>query len=250
MIYRFDTLGSTNAEASDARYAAGDVVWAEYQSAGRGQRGHTWTSPRGDNLMFSIVEQPRTVAVRDQFAVLQAAAVALTDMFADYGIATRIKWTNDIYAGERKITGVLIEHTLAEGHLERTVIGIGINVNQTVFDASLPNPVSMRLVSGRTFDRREVLDTFCRRFAARLETVAKGDYDSVRRAYVERMYRLGCEQRFRDTADGREFDAVIRGVLPSGELCLEHADGSTREYRFREVEFVIKNATENAELSK
>ena len=158
MIHRIAETTSTNDDARDARYRHGDVVWAERQSAGRGQRGHAWSSAEGENLTFSLVLEPVQLAVGEQFLLSQAVALALVDTFAACGIDTRIKWTNDIYAGDRKLVGILIEHRYSGPTLARSVVGIGINVNQTAFDPALPNPVSMALAAGRRFDRREVLD--------------------------------------------------------------------------------------------
>ena len=153
---------STNDEARDAKYRHGDIVWAERQTAGRGQRGHKWSSAEGLNLTFSLVLEPRFLPVGEQFLLSEAVTLALTDTFAAYGIDTRIKWTNDIYAGDKKLVGILIEHSYSGQTLARTIVGIGINVNQTEFDPALPNPVSMAMVAGRTFDRGEVLEAFRR----------------------------------------------------------------------------------------
>ena len=187
MIYRLATTTSTNDEARDARYRHGDVVWAERQTAGRGQRGHTWHSPEGENLTFSLVLEPRFLPVGEQFMLSMAVALALTDTFADYGIDTRIKWTNDIYAGDRKIVGMLIENNCSGPLLARSIAGIGINVNQTVFDPSLPNPVSMALLAGRTFDRAEVLGSFLRHCDNRYEQLRAGERENLQEEYRRRM---------------------------------------------------------------
>ena len=160
MIYRIDETTSTNDEARDAKYRHGDIVWAERQTAGRGQRGHTWTSPEGENLTFSMVLEPRFLPVGEQFLLSEAVTLALTDTLAAYGIDTRIKWTNDIYVGDRKLVGILIEHNHAGASLSRTIAGIGINVNQTAFDPALPNPVSLAQAGGRKFNRSRLLETF------------------------------------------------------------------------------------------
>ena len=238
MIYRIDETTSTNDEARDAKYRHGDIVWAERQTAGRGQRGHTWTSPEGENLTFSMVLEPRFLPVGEQFLLSEAVTLALTDTFAAYGIDTRIKWTNDIYVGDRKLVGILIEHNHAGASLSRTIAGIGINVNQTAFDPALPNPVSMALAAGRTFDREEVLERFRTHCAARYALLERGDADTLQRDYRARMYRLETPHPYR-LPDGSLFTAAIEGVRPSGELLLRHADGTLRAYLFREVEFVI-----------
>ena len=238
MIRHIRETTSTNDEARDAQYRHGDVVWAERQTAGRGQRGHAWTSPEGENLTFTLVLEPRFLPVGEQFLLSEAIALALVDTFAAFGIDTRIKWTNDSYAGDRKLVGMLIEHNCSGGTLGRTIAGIGINVNQTTFDPALPNPVSMAQAAGRTFDRREVLATFLDRCAARYALLERGERQTLQEAYRSRMYRLGELHDYR-RPDGTTVRAAIEGVRPAGQLILRHEDGGTHEYLFREIEFVI-----------
>lgn len=238
MIYHLDTTTSTNDDARDARYRHGDIVWAEHQTAGRGQRGHKWLSPEGENLTFTMVVEPRFLPVAEQFLLCEAMSVALTDTFAAYDIETRIKWTNDIYAGDRKLEGVLIEHNYAGTTLSRSLLGIGINVNQTQFDPSLPNPVSMAQLTGRRYDRREVLETFERCMLRRYEQLEIGDREALQHDYRSRMYALGEMRPFR-YPDGSMIRGAIEGVRPSGELILRHEDGSRHEYLFKEIEFVL-----------
>lgn len=239
MIRHLEETTSTNDTARRPEFGHGDVVWAERQTAGRGQRGHAWASPPGENLTFSLVLEPRFLPVAEQFLLSETVALALTDTFAAYGIDTRIKWTNDIYAGDRKMVGILIEHSYSGPRLARTIAGIGVNVNQTAFDPALPNPVSMAQAAGRTFDRGEVLERFLACCAARYAQLERGERDALQRDYRERMYALEQMRPFR-YPDGTLTRAAIEGVRPTGELMLRHADGSRREYLFREIEFVLK----------
>ena len=239
MIYHIDETTSTNDDARNPRYRHGDIVWAERQTAGRGQRGHTWTSPEGVNLTFSLVLEPRFLPVEEQFLLSEVIALALTDTFKKCGITTRIKWTNDIYAGDRKIVGMLIEHNCSGPTLARSIVGIGINVNQTAFDPALPNPVSMAQLAGRTFDREEVLRTFLERFALRYEQLRQSDRETLQTDYRTRMYRLGERHTYRLPGRG-ETEGIIEGVRPTGELLVRHADGTLGEYLFGEIEFVLK----------
>ena len=238
MIYHLGTTTSTNDDARDAKYRHGDIVWAEHQTAGRGQRGHKWLSPEGENLTFTMVVEPHFLPVAEQFLLCEAMSVALTDTFAAYGIDTRIKWTNDIYAGDRKLEGVLIEHNYSGQTLSRSLLGIGINVNQTKFDPSLPNPVSMAQLTSRRYDRREVLETFERCMLARYEQFERGEREALQRDYRDHMYGLGQRRPFR-RPDGSLTHGIIEGVRTSGELMLRHDDGSLGEYLFKEIEFVI-----------
>ena len=231
---------STNDDARDARYGHGELILAERQTAGRGQRGHKWSSGEGLNLTFSLVLEPRFRPAAGQFLLSEAVSLALVDTLARFGIGARIKWTNDIYVGDRKIVGILLEHNLAGGALSRTIVGIGLNVNQTEFDPALPNPTSMRLLAGRAFDRDEVLRVLYERLMDRYAELERSGGEALQQAYRKALYRLDERQRFRDPASGAEFEAVIRGVRPAGDLLLEHADGMLRTYLFREVEFVIR----------
>ena len=238
MIYHIETTTSTNDDARREQYREGDIIWAEHQTAGRGQRGHTWLSPEGANLTFSMVLEPRFLAVNNQFMLLEVIALALHDTFLKFGIDTRIKWTNDIYYEDRKLVGILIEHFYSGGTLARTIVGIGINVNQTEFDPSLPNPVSMRQIAGREFNREEVLHEFEHTMMDRYEELQLHEVERIQEDYHRLMYRLDEEHVFR-LPSGEEFRATIRGVRPTGELKLARKDGRTHDYLFKEVEFVL-----------
>ena len=249
MIYHIAETTSTNDLAREACYGHGDVICAERQTAGRGQRGHTWTSPEGVNLLFTVVLCPTFLPVGEQFLLSQAVALALIDTFDAYGIDTRIKWTNDIYAGDRKLVGILIEHNLAGERLVRTVAGIGINVNQTAFDPALPNPTSMALEAGRPFDREEVLHSFHAALMRRYGALEAGGKAALAEAYRSRMYRLGEPQTFR-LPDGSRFTGIIRGVRAAGALLVEHPDGAVRDYLCKEIEFEVKQSPEGFGMKK
>lgn len=240
MIYRFDTLGSTNDEARNPLYREGDVVIAERQTAGRGQRGHTWESAEGQNITFSLILEPTFLPVNEQFLLSEVLALALVDTLVEYGIEAKIKWTNDIYVGDKKIVGMLIENSLDGGCLARTIAGIGLNINQTEFDPLLPNPTSMALLAGRKFDREEVLNRLMDNIFSLYEALRRGQKEMLQDRYSSTMYRLD-ERYTYALADGTIFEGVIRGVRPSGELMIEHAsDGALHEYLFKQVEFIIK----------
>lgn len=239
MIHYIDFTTSTNDDARGAEYGHMDVIWAGRQSAGRGQRGHVWHSREGDNLTFSVVLTPLFLPVVEQFMLSEVVALALCDALAEYGVDCRIKWTNDIYAGDGKIAGVLIEQSLSGDIIARTIVGIGLNVNQREFPDDLPNPTSMVVESGQESDRREVLECFLKHLAAWYSRLESGDKGAVEAAYRQRMYHLGEEHTYA-LPSGERFRATIRGVRPMGHLCLEHSDGVVREYAFKEVEFVLK----------
>ena len=168
----------------------------------------------------------------------EVVALSLVDALADYGVECRIKWTNDIYAGDRKIAGVLIEQSLAGDRIARTVVGIGLNVNQREFPADLPNPTSIVVERGAECERREVLNTFLQHLEKWYTRLEQGERELIEATYNARLYR---RDEFHEYAlpSGERFEAAIRGVRATGHLCLEHRDGTFGDYAFKEVEFVI-----------
>lgn len=233
-----DECGSTNAEAKDTeRFSHGDAVIAIRQTAGRGQRGRSWESTPGENLTFSVVLEPVFLPAARQFMLSEVVALAVAGTLGEYGIEARIKWTNDIYVGDRKICGILIEHDLGGGNLARTVAGIGLNVNQTEFPEWLPNPTSMAVETGCRFDITEVFDVFSSKLEPLYAALERGEEDTVRSAYHGRLYRLGRPHRYFIPGRG-EIEGIIRGVEPTGELIVE-TDGKEEKFLFKEIEFVI-----------
>lgn len=239
MIYRFSTLASSNDEATQPLYREGDVILAQCQTAGRGQRGHRWESREGENLTFSLVLEPTFLPPSEQFLISECVALGVCDALSRYGIEARIKWTNDIYVGDRKLAGILIEHKLQGSALARTVAGIGLNVNQQEFSRDLPNPVSMAQAAGREFDREQVLQTVATSLMVRYGQLRDGEAEKLQTEYHRRLYRLG-EEHWYALPDGERFRGTIRGVEPTGALCIETDCGDERKFLFKEVEFLIE----------
>ena len=235
LIYK--SLPSTNTEAKKAGYRHGDAIIAREQTAGRGQRGNKWSAKPGENLTFSLVWEPTFLEAKRQFLLSEAVALALTDTLAKWDIRSKIKWTNDIYVGRNKICGILIEHDLGvEGKLARTIVGIGLNVNQKEFDEWVPNPTSMALVGGKQLDLNEVFQTLFDALEARYEQLQNAP-EQLEKEYDALLFRKGELHPFR-LPNGKEFQGVIQGVKSTGELLIE-SEGMVVPYLFKEVEFVI-----------
>ena len=241
MIYRFSELSSTNDEATLAIYSEGDVIWAESQKAGRGQRGHTWQSTQGENLTFSLILEPRFLAPQDQFMLLRVIALGMVDAMRRFGIEARVKWTNDIYVGDKKLVGILMEHKLLGNSIGRAIAGIGLNVNQTAFSPELPNPTSMSILTGEKFDREEVLEVVLEALMKRYEMLRQGHFEQLSREYNTLLYRLG-EWHTYALSDGTRFRGKILGVEERGELRIETEEGKTELFLFKEVEFLLNNS--------
>ena len=181
---------------------------------------------------------PDFLPAMQQFLLSEIVALSLVDALSEYGVDCRIKWTNDIYAGDSKIAGVLIEHALSGENLKRTIVGIGLNVNQLFFPDDLPNPTSMAIVRGVMSEPREVLECLLRHLERWFEVLRAGDYATIEMRYHDMLYHRD-ECHTYALPSGECFAATIRGVRATGHLCLEHADGTLCEYAFKEVEFVL-----------
>ncbi len=187
----YDEVDSTSAviEREHADLADATVIAAEFQTAGRGQGDHKWHSLVGENLTFSILMkygENRDLTPSRQQIITPATSLAVVDFLADYGITAGIKKPNDIYVDGKKICGMLIENALRSGRMERTTLGIGININQTIFPADLPNPVSIAQLTGRQYDKKECLREFLRHFKYRFDMIWT-DPDALWSEYESRV---------------------------------------------------------------
>lgn len=211
------------------------VVYADEQTAGRGQGSNHWESEPGKNLTFSVLVHPTMVPVMRQFLLSEAGALALWDVLGQYLGAddVKMKWPNDIYWKDKKISGTLIETRLGGGHVKDCVYGIGIDVNQEKFVSDAPNPVSMKQILGNDVDLKELLNKIIDSFKKYYAAIENGEYAAISELYHSGLYRAHGFHRYKDK-DG-EFEAAIVEVEDSGNLILRDREGCIRSYAFKEV---------------
>ena len=210
------------------------VVVADYQTAGRGCGNNSWESERGKNLTFSMLIHPDGLPANEQFHITEVVSVALCETLEAYIYnKVEIKWPNDIYVGDRKICGILIENRLQGSVIKDSIIGIGLNVNQCVFLSDAPNPVSLYQLTGQETDR----DALLQQFLTAVGRVAASS--TVSEDYRARLYRKGIAAPYEDSS-GR-FMATLIDVEPDGRLVLQDEAGQEHTYAFKEVQFVIKS---------
>lgn len=257
----YDTLDSTNSQAARELDTApeGSVWIADFQTAGRGQRGNKWESGKGENLTFSILLRPEFLHPQKQFLISQICALGVSRYLNDKGLPAKIKWPNDIYIGNKKICGMLIENSLRSDKLAVSIAGIGLNLNQTRFASDAPNPTSMMLeFSSRQiehapqFNRREELAGLLGYILTAYDELKDGFEEELDREYTENLYRLGEFHKFIETdpnapadmpvekmAAGREITARIIGTDGYGCAMLELENGEVRTYPFKGIRYVI-----------
>lgn len=222
------------------------VISAYCQTAGRGQKGNRWSSTAGENLTFSLVlkftDSPekaygdiKYIEAVNQFIINEITTIAVVNFLAAHDVEAKIKWSNDIYVGDRKICGILIENSVSGRHLSRSIIGIGINVNQKEFPPELPNPTSMVREGCTPLSVESLLSEFmdCFRDAMALNPV------QLREQYLSLMYRRGTEHSFRDLLTGKVFTGTIIGIDPIGRLVILPGDSTAPlTFGFKEIAFI------------
>ncbi len=217
-------------------------VTADYQTAGRGQGTNTWESERGKNLLCSIRVAPEALPANRQYVILQAAALAVLDTLSEYTDGLTIKWPNDIYWRDRKISGTLTECTISHGMVTSCIIGIGVDINQERFTSDAPNPISLCSIIGRQASIMHIGTAILWRIGFFfVHHINEGRLHHIHDLYLQSLYRREGLHPFRD-ADG-PFTASIETVEPDGHLLLRRTDGRLSRHAFKEVQFVIAPPT-------
>lgn len=213
------------------------TVLSDYQSAGRGQRGNSWESDKGKNLLFSFVLFPDFLEAKRQFLLSQIISLAIKEELDVYTDAISIKWPNDIYWKEKKICGMLIENNLTGKYISQSIAGIGININQHVFFSPAPNPVSLEQITGKVYDRIEFLARVMQRIKAYYLLLQQEKHDLIASRYQNSLFRKEGKHWYKDT--NGEFRAEILGIEPEGTFILKDEEGRERKYMFKEVEHLL-----------
>lgn len=240
-LIQHEKVSSTNTIASllisSGKPAEGTVITASFQDSGRGQAGNSWESEAGKNLLMSVILYPVMVRPEDQFVISQMVSLAVTDLVRTIVSDTAVKWPNDIYAGDDKIAGILIENSVMGGTLCSSIAGIGLNVNQKAFRSGAPNPISLAQLTGKDFDLRAIMSELIGFLEVRYNMVVTGNHDQLAHDYHSLLYRCGEWHRYSD-AEG-EFTGMIERVRPSGLISVRRENGLTKDYAFKEVDYIL-----------
>lgn len=230
---------STNSYISNSalRFPEGSIIWTENQTNGRGQANNQWESEPHKNLTFSIVLNPVFLEASKQFYMSKVIALAITDFVSLHTDNVSIKWPNDIYAGNKKIAGILIENSIERTYIKQTIAGIGINLNQTKFISKAPNPVSLTQLTGQKYDIKATLILLSDLIEYRYELLKNNEFKLLDSNFNDILYRINKMHQYIE--NGVTFEGTILGVEPTGELIIKDKTGKIRKFLYKEVEFVI-----------
>ena len=230
------------------------LVTAEFQTAGRGAGTNTWESERSQNLLFSLIAYPQRLQANQMFALSEVTALAIRDAlvaqcsmfnvqcstipssFGGVGGGFSIKWPNDIYYTDKKAVGMLIENDLRGRLVSRSIIGVGVNINQTRFVSDAPNPISLAQILNMEVNRDQVLESILHQFSHYYGMMEREQFTELHNLYMQYLYRRNALHTYADVTG--TFQAKVIDVEPTGHLVLECQNGEQRRYDFKEVRFI------------
>ncbi|MBP8792736.1 MAG: biotin--[acetyl-CoA-carboxylase] ligase [Lutibacter sp.] len=216
------------------------VVWAEEQTKGRGQLGATWVSDEGKNLTFSVLIKFKSFSLSEQFYLSMAVSLGVRKVLANYlPVPVHIKWPNDILAEKDKIAGILIENMIGGNNIKQSIIGIGLNVNQTNFPLGIGNPISIKNIIGINIDRNELLEKIIDAITYYIEKLEDANFTFLKTEYLKHLFKLNKPSVFSDKHD-KLFLGKIIGVSEEGRLIVELENEKTREFNLKEIKFASR----------
>ena len=237
-----ESVDSTNnyamAGATAGALSHGTLVFAHDQWAGKGQRGRTWTSQPGENIILSAVIEPVALPSTAGFPLSVAIALACHDLFSRYAgnESTSIKWPNDLYWNDRKAGGILIENHFKADQWLYAIAGMGMNINQVAFPPEARNPVSLRQITGKTFDSLQLARELGAFLDKRYTELVTGGTTPQLQQYNDRLYARGREVRLKK--ENAVFSTTVQAVTADGQLATK--DVLERHFNFGEIEWIME----------
>ena len=239
-ILKIDSTDSTNnwLAENENSIPATALVFCINQRAGRGQRGNSWESEPGKNITASCIFHLKDFPAARQFKISEAIALAIVDYLNEKGVDAKVKWPNDIYVGEKKICGILVEHIVTGRTLSRTIAGFGININQKKFLSDAPNPVSLSQITRKDYNIEKEISSVAKYIEKRISQITD---ENLHTEFHNKLWRFDNRyHQFRDRLRNENIMAKIQSVAPEGVLSLITEDGEKRNYAFKEIEFILE----------
>ena len=211
----------------------GQVIMADFQGEGRGQRGTKWLSDTGKNLLISVYLEFDNLSAVNQSALMQYSALSICQALQSMGIPAQIKWPNDILVHGKKICGVLIENQLHGSKIKNSVIGIGLNVNQDDFSDLKATSIKNELKAEQ--NRMEILGNLLQYFNQLIDVLLI-DLQNIKSPYLNNLYKYKTPSKFQNSTLG-QFEAQIIDVNENGKLVLSYKN-EILEFDLKEIIFL------------
>nr|MCD4773910.1 biotin--[acetyl-CoA-carboxylase] ligase [Bacteroidales bacterium] len=237
-IIELENIDSTNNYVlrlleKSKKFDEGTIIAAHSQYAGKGQDKNFWESEAGMNLTLSIILQPKFLKIEKQFMLNKIVALSVYNFINSFGLKkTSIKWPNDIYIGNKKVAGILINNTIRGNSYDYCVIGIGININQEKFISNAPNPISLKQISGKEYNLEECLNTLCLITENWYNKLKNEQIKFINTSYIEALYRYNKYYKY--ILRGKSIKAKITGISEYGRLILQTKNMETYSCDFKE----------------
>lgn len=214
----------------------GTIVIAKHQEQGRGQRGTSWESEPNKNLTLSLFLQPGFLPADEQFILNKVISLGVMELVASVCSDVKIKWPNDIYVGDKKIAGILIENSVSGNKFQHSMVGIGINVNQEKFSSSLSKAVSLKIITGNEFNLDKCLSQLCFFIEKRYLQLKSHRVGEIDKDYLNALYRFG--EWVNGAYKGELLTIKVTGVTKNGKLILQKQDGKELICDLKEIKFL------------
>jgi BirA family biotin operon repressor/biotin-[acetyl-CoA-carboxylase] ligase len=235
-LIKLHSVDSTNNYAANliraTKVVEGTVIMADFQDAGRGQRGAEWHSKPGENLLVSFILAPAFLKISEQFYLSKIVAISIWDVMKSFGFDVKIKWPNDIYINEKKGAGVLIENSIQKGKIEKSIVGIGLNVNQKEFSSERFTSISKEL--NLKHDKMDVLKLLSKSLEKNYFLLKRKDFEKIDKLYNEQLLFLNIDRLYQigDIVKSGK----IKEVIPNGNLKVDF-NGNEQLFDLKEISF-------------
>ncbi len=243
-IKYLDSVDSTNnylkALYADHKPDEGLLIFTKTQLSGRGQQENNWESETNKNLLFSFIIYPTFLKADAQFILSKVISLAIVDFISQHVSNVHIKWPNDIYVGNKKIAGVLIENTIKGSKISSSIIGIGININQENFSDNTPNAVSLTMLTKKTYNINEHLQSLISNLNVWYNTLLLGHTAEINNLYLNSLFRYNQTHNY--VVAGKKIKGKIIGIDPNGRLIIEIQNEGVRVFAFKEIEYCFENS--------
>ena len=235
---KLEAINSTNDYALSLKdsivFKEGLVVTSSYQSGGYGQRGKTWLSSNKENLLLSVIIEPK-IKLDEQFLISKIVSLSLCDLLNSLNIDAKIKWPNDILVNKQKIAGILIQNKLKGNYITHSVIGLGLNVNQLVFEVFSPLATSLRLQLSNVYDVSNVQSQFLSFLFERLKRLKAGE--NQENEYLKVLFLKDKLAAFE--SNNKQFMGIIKGVSESGALLVQLENDSIYAFENQQIKYLF-----------